>query len=63
MDDKNLVAVTGLICITGLSAIALVRGINGVMFTGVIGAVSGIVGLAFGFKLGVSQETTKVKKV
>lgn len=38
------IIVTGLICITVMESIALIQGINGALFTVVIGAICGVIG-------------------
>lgn len=43
---KNKVLIIGLLCITELEAIALMKGINGVLLTSVIAAITGLVGLS-----------------
>ena len=43
---KWQIVVCGLICITALEAIALLKGINGVVLTAVIGVIAATIGLA-----------------
>ena len=53
MEDKTIIAISGLICITALEAMALYQGkFNGAILSSVVGAIAGIVGLAFGVKIG-----------
>ena len=43
---KKAIIITGLICITFLEAIALAKGINGILLTAVIGVIAAMVGVA-----------------
>ena len=44
MEDKTIMAMFAVGCITALEAIALMNGINGAFFTMSIGAIAGIMG-------------------
>ena len=50
MEDKAIKESIALIGIIGLTAIYMLMGNNGVVFTAVIGALTGVVGLAIGIK-------------
>lgn len=43
---KKSIIITGIICITILEAIALAKGINGILLTVVIGVIAGALGVA-----------------
>ena len=43
---NKAVIITGICCITVLEAIALLKGVNGVLLTGAISAIVGVVCLA-----------------
>lgn len=52
MEDKTILAVIGVISIVILEMFAIYEGINGTALATVVGTIAGIVGLAFGVKLG-----------
>jgi len=51
MDDKNIVAMFGIGCVTTLEVVAMFKGIDSNAFGIVVAAVSGIIGLVFGVKI------------
>ena len=44
MNEKTSIIITGMICISLLETIALLKGINGVLLTSVIAVLAGLVG-------------------
>ena len=50
MDDKTIVAIWGLICVSAPLCIALIMGLNGTLLAVCIGAICTIVGYVFGHK-------------
>jgi len=52
MDDKFIVALTGVVCITSISVACIVSGIDGVVVGSAIGAISGIIAGIFGYLKG-----------
>jgi len=42
---NNLVVITGIICLTGLEVCALLKGINGTLFTIVAAIIAGAIGV------------------
>jgi len=45
MLDKTKIVITGLLCITGLEAIALFMGVNGTLFAITIGTIAAGIGI------------------
>lgn len=50
--NKTVVATTGLVCLTAIELLALWKGFDGAMLSMIVGAISGIVGFAFGIRVG-----------
>jgi len=48
ISDKILLLIVAILCITGLEAIALLKGIDGAVLSSVFSVIGGIVGYAFG---------------
>lgn len=53
MDGKYFVAGVGLMTLGAIESIALYKGIDGAYLSACIGAISAIVGVAFGLKVGM----------
>lgn len=48
MEDKTIITITGLICVSVLEAIALIKEIDGVLFGLVISVIAGAIGVKIG---------------
>lgn len=48
MEDKTLITITGLICISVLETIALLKEIDGVLFGLVVSVIAGAIGVKIG---------------
>jgi len=52
MEDKTILGIFGLGCLTTLASIALYKNIDGTLLASVVGVIGTIVGYAFGVKKG-----------
>lgn len=50
MNDKTIIALVGLICLTALACMALYMGINGVLLASITTIIGTIAGYAFGVR-------------
>ena len=48
MEDRSIIALSSIGCLTLLGAIALFKGIDGTLLAGVIGAICTVAGYIFG---------------
>lgn len=48
MKDKTIITITGLLCLTVLEAIALIKEIDGVLFGIVASVIAGAIGVKIG---------------
>lgn len=63
MEDRYLVAIVGLVCLTVIVCTAISHGINGVLISSTAGIIGTIVGYCFGVvKKEVREEKKEEKK-
>lgn len=62
LDDKANVVIVGLICVTVLIALAIYKGINGVILTTGVGVISTILGIYFGIRVEAKKAVTRPKE-
>lgn len=56
---ETITAITAILCITGLAALALYMGINGTVLMSSVGVIGGLGGYAVGKRRGKSITTSK----
>jgi len=57
MEDKTIMGIIGLICLTVLACVALLMGIDGTVLASVFGIMGTIVGYAFGVRISKKDDT------
>lgn len=55
-EDKTIIVIFGIGCVSAIECVALLCGINGAYLSAVIGAITSMVGFAFGFKVAESKK-------
>jgi isocitrate dehydrogenase len=62
-DHQLYIAIIGIICFSGLEIAAIMKGLDGQYFGVIVAAISGIVGLMFGIRIGAQTKEDSSPKV